>query len=182
MKSTSSKVARRYARALLSLCDERGDGEQVRGALERLVALLDAAPEAMPFLANPTVAEEARRRLLKTVAEQASVEGTARNLVELLLDKSRIGELERIAVEFTALLDARSGRAQAEVVSAVPLSPPAQERLRGLLQQMLNKDVILRTSVDAGLLGGMVVRVGNTVYDASVRNHLDRLRHAMVTE
>jgi len=182
MKTSSSKVARRYAKAMVSLCDSRGDGEAVRAALGRLEQVLDGAPEALMFLANPTVALDARKAVLKSLLDGAKIEGSARNLVSLLLDNGRIGELRQIATAFADMLDDRSGRVQVEVVSAVALADASIQRLRALLQRMLSREVMLRATVNPDLIGGLVVHVGNTVYDASVLNHLNRLRHRMVAQ
>lgn len=181
MKTTSAKVARRYAKALVSLCDERGDGEAVRSALVQLDAVLSQVPEALELLADPTRPLDQRKQLLAEVTARTQVQGTALDFVRLLLDKGRIGELPRIAQEFGEMLDARSGRVQAEVASATALAPAAQDRLASLLQRLLGKQVVLTTRVDPELIGGLVVRVGNTVYDASIANHLTRLRHQLVT-
>jgi F-type H+-transporting ATPase subunit delta len=163
MKTSSSKLARRYARALVTLCDERGDSEAVRASLRTLAQVWTETPGAQAYLANPTIALETRRQTLDKVLAAAKAEGTARSFVQVLLDKGRIAELPGIETEFAAMLDARTGRVQAEVVSATPMNPPSLDRLRELL-------------------GGMVVRVGHTVYDASARNHLNRLRHRLLAE
>ena len=182
MKTSSSKVARRYAKAMVSLCDQRGDGEAVRIALTRLGSVLQGAPDALIFLPNPTIPVAVRHTVLQSVLDGAKVEGTARNFISLLLDKGRISEVGHITDAFAAMLDERTGRIQAEVVSAVALGDAAVERLRALLGRMLSREVVLQAHVDPDLIGGLRVHVGNTVYDASVRNHLNRLRHRLVAE
>lgn len=182
MKQGSLKVARRYAKALISLCDERGDGEAVRAHLLAVCAALDAVPEAHALVANPTIPLDQRRAVLTAVMGACGVAGTAVNLLQLLLDKGRIQVLPAISAEFSALLDLRSGRTEAQVTSAVALSEDAKTRLQGLLVRLLGKQVVLQASVDDQLIGGLVVRVGNTVYDASVANHLARLRQALVSD
>lgn len=180
MKSGSAKVARRYAKAMLALTDECGDGQQVRRDLDGLAAVLAQAPDVAAFLADPTTAADARQAVLGKLLASCGVEGSARNLACLLLDKGRMTELPLIAQQFGALIDARSNRTEAQVTSAVALSADAAARLQATLRGLLGKDVTLVQTVDADLLGGMVVRVGNTVYDTSVRNHLNRLRHQML--
>ena len=180
MKAGSAKIARRYAKAMLSLTDERGDGAQVRRDLDQVAAVLTQTPDVAGFLADPTVPADARQTVLGKLLASCGVEGSARNLACLLLDKGRMTELPLIASQFAALMDARSNRAEAHVTSAVALSAEATARLQSTLRGLLGKDVTLVQAVDADLLGGMVVRVGNTVYDTSVRNHLNRLRHQML--
>lgn len=180
MKAGSAKIARRYAKAMLSLTDERGDGAQVRRDLDQVAAVLVHTPDVAAFLADPTVPAEARQSVLGKLLDSCGVEGGARNLANLLLDKGRMAELPMIASQFASMIDARSNRAEAHVTSAVALSTDAAARLQSTLRGLLGKDVALVQAVDADLLGGMVVRVGNTVYDTSVRNHLNRLRHQML--
>ena len=180
MKSTSSKVARRYARALALLCDERGDGATVAAALADLAKVLRAEPAALAFLADPTVPAETRRTAVVRALDGLGIAGTARAFVMVLADKRRIGDLPAIETAFAHLLDARTGRVHAHAKSAAPLGDAAVQRLKGVLERLLGKAVQLTTETDPDLLGGLVVRVGNTVYDASVRNHLNRLRHQLV--
>ncbi len=182
MKSSSSKVARRYAKALVLLCDERGDGAAVRSQLNSLVAVLAKTPDVLGFLANPTVALEARNKILCNLLDQISAAGSARNLALLLLDKGRIAEVAGIVGEFSAMLDQRTGRVQAELVSAVAVAEASQVRLQQLLARILGKDVVLSARVDSHLIGGLMIRVGNTVYDATIANHLHRLRLRLVTD
>ncbi len=176
MKSGSAKIARRYAKGLLLLCDERGDGETVRATLKQLDAVLQSQADALSFLTNPSQPNEIRKKVLIAALEALQANPTARDFAQLLLDKGRLDQLHGIVKEFDLLLDARSGRVQAQVRSAATLSAQATSRLQTTLRALLGKEVQLETAVDPSLLGGFVVEVGNTVYDASVRNQLNRLR------
>lgn len=180
--SGSAKIARRYAKALGLLCDERRDAEAVRQALQGVVDVLVAAPDAMAFLNNPTLALEQRAALLRQVLAGLKVEGTAQNFALLMLENGRIGALPRALAEFVAMQDARSGRAAGVLTSAVALTPATQKRIAAAIKRLLGKDVQLTAAVDPELLGGVVVRVGNTVWDSSVRNHLNRLHGQLVTD
>ncbi len=178
MSATGSNaaVARRYARALVELCDERSEQGPARAAVERLAAVFEAVPESVDHLANPTVRGADRRALLDELLKHAGVDGTVANFCRLLLDKGRFRAFAEISAAFVALLDERVGRIQAHVDSAVPLNDEVKQRLRAVLGKALGREVDLSTSVDADLIGGLRVRVGNTIYDTSVRNHLERLR------
>jgi F-type H+-transporting ATPase subunit delta len=181
-KSGSAKIARRYARALALLCDERGDAEAVRAALTQIVATLQAAPEALTFLTNPTLPLEPRTNLVATLLKELNVTGTAEAFTKLMLDNGRIGALAATLAEFAAIQDARSGRAEAQLTSAVPLDAAAVTRMAAAIKRLIGKEVHVTTAVDPELLGGVVVRVGNTVWDSSVRNHLNRLHATMVID
>jgi F-type H+-transporting ATPase subunit delta len=181
-KSGSAKIARRYARALALLCDERGDAETVRAALTQIVATLQATPEAVAFLTNSTLPLEPRAKLITTLLTELKVTGTAEAFTKLMLEKGRIGSLAATLAEFAAIQDARSGRAEAQLTSAVALDVAAVTRMAAAIKRLIGKEVHVTTAVDPELLGGVVVRVGNTVWDSSVRNHLNRLHAQLVTE
>lgn len=180
--SGSAKIARRYARALALLTDERGDAEAVRAALTQIVAVLAATPDATAFLTNPTLPQEPRAKLLATLLEALKVTGTAESFAKLMLDNGRIASLAATAAEFAAIQDARSGRADAQLTSAAPLDAAAIARVSAAIKRLIGKDVQVTASVDPELLGGVVVRVGNTVWDSSVRNHLNRLHAQLVSD
>jgi F-type H+-transporting ATPase subunit delta len=182
MSTVTHKVARRYAKALALLTDERGEGEVVRASLQRLRELFDAEPKALELLADPTVSLEARRGIVERALDGLQVDKTARAFVLVLLQNGRMAVFPPVERAFAALLDARSGRVRAQVTSAVALSDAAAVRLKGVVERMLGKQVELELAHDADLLGGLVVKVGNTVYDASVRNHLNKLRYQLVHE
>lgn len=178
--SGSAKIARRYARALAQLCDETGEGAAVTKHLQAVVDVLAATPEAEAFLTNPTIDVAPRRALLTSLLGQVQAGTTATHFALLMLDKGRMDTLSAAVAEFVALEDARSGRADGLVSSAVALDAAEQSRLAASLSRLVGKDVQLVATVDPELIGGLVVRVGNTVWDSSVRNHLNRLRHQLV--
>ncbi len=182
MKSASVRVARRYARAVAQLCEAANDGAQTRATLDAVVGAVQAVPDALPYLANPTVSLADRRKVIESVLSACNAQGTARNLVLLLLDKGRISALPAVSSEFNALLDLKTGRVEGSVTSAAPLGEAAIQRLQALLGKQIGKQVVLSSSVDADLIGGLVVRIGNTVYDASVANQLARLRQTLTAD
>ncbi len=182
MKTASVRVARRYARALALLTDEQNSGDAVRATLDSLVQALEGVPDALAFLANPTFDLVARQKVLVGLLDGCKATGTARNLVLLLLDKGRIAALPAVRDEFAALQDQRTGHVDGAVTSAVALPPTAVARLQAVLKRQLGKDVALTAAVDPALIGGLVVRVGNTIFDASIANQLARLHQQLVSD
>jgi F-type H+-transporting ATPase subunit delta len=174
-------VARRYARALLEIADSQGNHEQVTAELDRFCALLAAEPRLGRLFENPAIRSEDKRKVLDSaIAALALSTTTVRNLLRLCQDKGRLGAVPTIRDEVGRLVDARAGRARAEVVTAEPISEAALARLRVHLEHLLGQEVLLGTSTDPSLIGGVVVRVGNTVYDASVSNRIRRLRERLL--
>jgi F-type H+-transporting ATPase subunit delta len=182
MKTGSSKVARRYAKAMVQLCDQRGDGDAVRKDLKQVLGLLQVTPDAVALLASPVVALASRKAVLTSIADRLDVGQTARNLLYVMLENGRIGEVAGVAEQLELLLNARTGRVAGEVKTAVPLDEAGLGKIVASMRQRLGKEVDLAPSVDPEILGGVVVTIGNTVYDASVRNHLGRLRHRLTAQ
>jgi F-type H+-transporting ATPase subunit delta len=177
---SNSAVARRYAQALVDLCDERGDHQAVRSAFDNVAAICRDVPEVVPFLANPTVAEADRTKLLDELISRTKADGAVANFVRLLLERGRFAAIVDIHERFSELLDGRTGRVVAHVTSAAPLVDAKIAEIKKMLAGAQGRDVTLDHDVDTELIGGLVIRVGNTIYDGSVRNHLERLRERML--
>ncbi len=178
---SQSAVARRYAQALLEICDEQGNHDAIQAQFARLVELLGEGPEVGRFLANPTIAEADRVELLTSIIDKLELTGPVGNLSRLLLDRGRIDAIDAIHEHFSQILDGRTGRVQATVTTAAPMTDAARARVHAMLTKSYAKEVLLETAVDSELIGGLVIQVGNTVWDGSVRNHLERLRERMLS-
>jgi len=173
-------VSKRYARALLMLGDEHGRHEIFARDLDAFCQVLASEPSLARFFDNPAVLREDKLSTLNQIIAAASPDGLVSNFLKLALEKGRLTIVPDIRDEYVRQLDARSGRARADVSSATPLGAGAIERIRAHLVALLHKDVFVESSVDESLIGGLVVRVGNTVYDASVSNRIRRLRERLV--
>ena len=176
---SNTAVARRYAQALVDICDDSGKHKEIRGAFDRVAAVCREVPESVTFLSNPTIPEADRRKLLDTLLQQAKADGVVTNFVRLLLDRGRFAAIVDVHERFAELLDGRTGRVVAHITSATPLADAKVAEIQKMLAGSGGREVTLDHDVDASLIGGLVIRVGNTVYDGSVRNHLDRLRERM---
>ena len=184
-------IARRYAKALFSLADEKGQIEQWAKGLEVLRHLL-TWPELREAVSNPSMERERRRAIAKGLAVAVEVaspkllaaavlglEEDVRNLLLLLADRNRLAYLPAILDNYRALSDQRLGRVRAKVTSAVALGDDESRRIADNLARATKAQVILETAVDPSLLGGVVAQVGSLVYDGSVRAQLEELRRAM---
>jgi len=178
---SQTAVARRYAQALLEVCDEHKNHSAVQGQFDLLIALLTETPEAARFLANPTVTEAERQKLLASIIEQLKLSGPVANLSRLLLERGRFTAVEAIHSHFSEILAGRTGRVSAKVITAAPLGDAAKARVHAMLSKSYGKEVLLESDVDPELIGGLIIQIGNTVWDGSVRNHLDRLRERMLS-
>ncbi len=175
-------TARHYAQALVELAEEEGSYSRWG---ERLSLLLGLAQETDlgRALASPEYSTQQRRELARAVLAQ--VEGAdlmARNLLLLLITSRRTRMLPQIHAAYQDLVERREGRVSATVTTAVPLSPEQLERFGRELSQRAGREVKIASRVEGDLLGGAVVRVGDRVFDASLRTRLQQLRSRMLTE
>ena len=175
-------VARRYAKAMLDIGTEHGTAEELREQLDALAKLYQDSKPFRNALLNPSVKLEERRRVIKTMGQKIGLNAMLINFAQLLLDNDRFRVLPAIAEQYSAMVDARSGRVRARVTSAEPLDPVQQTRLKAALGKLTGKDVLLETEVDQAILGGVVTRIGTTIYDGSIRTQLETLRTSILDE
>jgi F-type H+-transporting ATPase subunit delta len=175
----TQSVARPYAQALLGLAR---DGDRIAdfGAqIEALVALLYGEPQMRNFLESPALEAGDKKRVLEA-ALRGQVDDLLVNFVCLLVDHRRVATLPAIAETYRDLADAAQSRARVRATTAVPLPDDLRDRLVALVEQKLKRECVLETEVQPDLLGGLVLTIGDKVYDGSVRSQLRRLRKEMM--
>ncbi len=174
-----STAARRYAEASFELATRDDSFDAWREGLEHAAALL-SDPRVAAVVDNPAIPLGERLDVVdKLVAER--VPGPVRNLARLLVQRGRIETLPAVAAEFKRLLDRRRGIVEAVVTSAAPLTADETVALRDKLAAMTGNQVDLSVRVDEALIGGLTVRIGDQLLDASVRGRLERLRTQLAT-
>jgi F-type H+-transporting ATPase subunit delta len=167
---------RRYAEAAFQLATRDGSIETWRRELEQAGAATDG--QLMDVLANPALPLDERLEAANRVF--ANLGQSVRNLIFLLVRRHRIEQLPRVVAEFIRLDDRRQGIVHANATSAAPLTDLEVKALTARLEQMTGGRIALETDVDAALLGGLIVRVGDRLIDGSVRGRLERLRNQLV--
>jgi len=172
-------IARRYAKALLSLAVEQGRIEQWSESLDALQAALQASRELRDVLSNPVYEKEQRRSVAKRLAQALKLEAEPANMLFLLADRNRLGHLSAIVDAFRTLADEKVGRLRARVVSAMPLDPAAVGSLSRRLAEATRAQVVVDRDVDESLLGGAVTQVGRFTYDGSLKTQLEILRRTL---
>ena len=164
-------IARRYARALFLLAEEQGALEQTGIELQQL-AELAAAPEMAALVGNPLLSAKARRTVAVSLAEQLALSGTMKSFVCLLADKHRLDQMVGIADAYRRMLDEVRMRVRAVIHTAVELEEAEGEKIVEVFERVTGKTVLATKEVDKELLGGVVVELGGTVYDGSLKTQL----------
>jgi F-type H+-transporting ATPase subunit delta len=176
--ATSTAAARRYAEAALELA--RRDGTLDAWLVEvNLAVELVGAKEAATVVDNPAIAWEVRRAII-TGLLGSRVGMPTRNLVLLLARRGRLSILPRVADELERLVDLEHGVVVADVTSAQPLEPAELAAIAERVAATSGARVEVHSAVDPALIGGLTVRVGDRLIDASVRGRLSRLRESLV--
>ena len=172
-------MARRYAAALADVVTSRGEAREVREELSGWDEMLRTNPQLLEVLRHPTIPQDQKRRVLDALIERARVRPTTANFLQVLLQNHRLADLGEIYRHFTQELDRRAGVVTAQVTTARPVPDAAQEALRAQLGQLTGRNVNLQFAVDEELIGGVVTRIGSTVYDGSVRSQLEQIKQRM---
>jgi F-type H+-transporting ATPase subunit delta len=172
----AGSIARRYARALLDIGVAQGNFEKLGDELDGLGAMYSGSRDLAEALTNPVFPQAKRRAVLEEVLGRAGVTAVTRNFVLLLLDRERLPYLPAIARELRVMVDERAGRVRVTLTSARPLPAGHVGDVQAALERATGKKVLLDKKEDAALLGGVVAKVGDVVYDGSVRTQLEQMR------
>jgi F-type H+-transporting ATPase subunit delta len=176
----SGSLARRYARAMLDVGLDKNTHEKLATEIDDLAAAYSASRDLQEALTNPVFPRPQRRTVLEAVLARIGASTETKNFALLLLDRERIPVLPGIARELRAMVDEKVGRVRATVTSARPLPADHVAKLQATLEQATGKKVLLEKQEDPSLLGGVVAKLGDTVYDGSVRSQLERMREQIL--
>jgi F-type H+-transporting ATPase subunit delta len=177
-----SAVGRRYAKALLDLAREQGQLDAVLEDVGSLSGAWKESPELREIVRNPVVPKPALKSAVDAVMEKLGVSKLVRNTVKLLADKGRLPQLEDVLRALEELAEAETGRVRVEVTSAKPLSDAYYTKLTEKLQRVTDRQVVLVKKQDPSLIGGVVTRVGDQVFDGSLSNRLSELRETLLAD
>jgi F-type H+-transporting ATPase subunit delta len=173
-------AARRYAKALFDLAIEQNALDRMTAEMRAVGETVAGSRELQLALSNPTVDPASRKAVMSQVVQRLGVSPTVRNAVLLITDHGRVGVLPQIAELLGNLADERAGKVRAEVTSAAPLTEAQYTRLTATLERLTGRKISLARKVDPTLIGGVVTRIGDKVYDGSVKTRLAELRNALL--
>ena len=169
-----------YARALLAVADEHGLQATFDGELKAVAELLGTGSPKI-FFESPKIPHSEKKQVLDR-AFAGKVSEQVLNLLKILVDRGRQDLLGQIVDSFSALYDEVLGRVHVTLGSAVPIDESARQRIVATLSAKLGKEIIDDAFVDESLLGGLTIRVGDTMVDGSVRTRLSKVRAEMVAQ
>jgi F-type H+-transporting ATPase subunit delta len=171
-----------YANALADVALAQGAAEPVTQQLIGFGALYAESAELRNFLSSPAVTKEAKHRVIEKLLARVGGSKIVRNFLLVVVDHQRTHVLPEMIAAFQEVIRQRQGITEAQVSSAVELSKAQRAEMEFTLERLTGKRVEAKFSLEPGLLGGAVVRVGDTVYDGSLRTRLNDLRARLASE
>lgn len=177
--SLGAGLAGRYATALYDLADEAKQLDAVAADLARLKAMIDDSEDLRRLIASPLVSRDQQAKSMDALVGEAGIGDLTRRFVRIVASNRRLFALRAIIAVFNRMLADRRGELTAEVTSARPLSPQQAEAVNAALRGAVGRKVSMDLKVDPRLLGGLKVKVGSRLVDASLASKLQRLQLAM---
>jgi F-type H+-transporting ATPase subunit delta len=171
-----------YANALADVALAQGPADRAVKQLGDFVGAFSESADLRNVLGSPAVPREAKHRVIEKITARMGADKIIRNFLYLIADHQRTHMLPEIFAAFQEAIRQRQGIAEAEIASAVELSAAQKKRFSQALERITGKKIEAKFVLDAKLLGGVVARVGDTIYDGSVRNSLNEMRARLAAE
>jgi F-type H+-transporting ATPase subunit delta len=176
----AQRVAHTYAEALLNAAQKQNQARETLEDFDALIGqVLHAKPELEKFLSSMAVGRDAKRAVLQS-AFSGRMSDLLTNFLLVVNDHDRLDLLRSIVAAYREEYERRTNHVRVIVRSAVPLADDQRERLKTELRSALSREPVLELKVDPDLLGGLVVRVGDQLFDGSVRSRIDSIRKQLI--
>jgi F-type H+-transporting ATPase subunit delta len=172
-------VAERYARALVEVVGPEGDYGRVSRDLGNFASAYKESSELREVLQSPVVTPEQKTKVIEAILARLDASSITTNFLRVLMRHYRINLLDEIRLSFQNLTDERLGILKMRVTSAAPLSGEQQEVLRERFGNLTKKTIEVEYEIDPTVLGGVLAQIKSTVYDGTIRGHLQRIREEM---
>jgi F-type H+-transporting ATPase subunit delta len=172
-------LSKRYATALVEIAQEQNALDKYAGDLDSLSKLVEESRDFREILMNPVFTRDDKKKIAGPVLKKMGADPMVINFVYLLIDRKRIDQLTGIGKAFRAKVDEIRGITRGQVISAEPLGAAGLDRVTGILAKVTGKQVIVTTKVDPSLIGGLVARVGDMVFDGTIRTQLNQLKESL---
>jgi len=173
----STRAAIRYAKAILDLANSKGVAEAVNNDMKSIASAIENNLELSTFIQNPTTKVEVKESALLEVF--ANVNGVTKGLFHLLFENKRFEILDAIAVEYSRVYDESNGIEIAKVTTAIPMDAALEAKVLAKIATLSDKKITIENIVDASIIGGFILRIGDQQYNASVANRLQVLKREL---
>ena len=172
-------VAATYAEALSEAAEAQSAVDQVRTELTEFSAAMAPGSELREALTSPEIEAAAKRTAVTELMEGAHP--VSLGLVQVLIDRGRIGEIDEVVAAYGRRVDTAEGRVVVTAITAIPLTPELRQQIQDKVRAQTGRDAEIEETVDPSIIGGLVLRVGDVVVDASLRTRLEEMRRSLET-
>jgi F-type H+-transporting ATPase subunit delta len=179
---TGTTIANRYARALADVIVERRETNEAVRELIDFERMMSEHPQLRDVFASPVIATERKRAVLDELLARIGPRQTTANFLRLLLDNSRLHDLDQMLNALSRELDTRMNIVSAEVTTAREIGQPEKAALQSQLKAATGKEVRLQFRTDPAIIGGVVTRIGSLVYDGSIKNQLAQMKKRLMSD
>ncbi len=169
-------IAKRYAKALVQLAEEKKTIEKTRADIAAFVAAVNEHPALQKLFASPVFTPENKKAVIRELAGKLGMQPSSQRFVEHLAETGRIRYVREVFEAFQEILAERTNRAMARLTTAVAIGPADLADIKKKLEVLTGKQVDIDAKVDAALIGGAKAQIGSTVYDGTIKNQLNKMR------
>ena len=173
-------IAKRYARALVELSEEKKTVDNTRADLAAFVGAVDAVPSMQKLFASPVFTPEDKKAVIKDLAGKLSMQPTTQRFLEYLAETGRIRYVKDVNEAFQEILTERQNRAAVRLTTAVAINSGDLADIKQKLEGLTGKQVDIDSRVDATLIGGAKAQIGSTIYDGTIKNQLNEMRNQLL--
>jgi F-type H+-transporting ATPase subunit delta len=174
------EICQNYAQALINIAGERDAVAEVGREIDAFSRLYRGNPDVGSLLASPRIRQAAKKDMIDGIGGALGLGKLCRNFLKLLVERKRIRFVNKICTEYRKIADERANRRTAYVRTAIPLDKEQQEKLRTILESVTGKMVKLEVEEDDSVIGGIVARVGDKLYDDSVKGELEAIEISLM--
>jgi F-type H+-transporting ATPase subunit delta len=172
-----TRAAIRYAKAILEIAGSKGVAQEVSEDMNSIASTINGNLELSTFIQNPTLKVEVKENALLEIF--ANTNAVTKSLFHLLFENKRFEILEAIALEYNNLFDEMNGVEVAKVTTAIPMDAVLEAKVSAKIATLSDKKITIENIVDASIIGGFILRIGDKQYNASVANRLQVLKREL---
>ena len=175
-------IALKYAKGLFTAAKELNKTKEFGEELNQIKDLLISMPEVLSALQNPIYPPDLKMGIIEEILKVMKVDPEIERFLKLLVERRRIQYIREIVIMYQELLDEELNIARGEVITAYPLSEEERKELEEVLKNYLKKEVILESKVDEGIIGGIKIRIGDLIFDGTLKTQLNKMKEIIKGE
>lgn len=173
------KIAKRYVGSLFAAAEKKADLDAMAKNIAELGAMISSSDDLAQFIASPLYSKDVQTATVEALAKKAKFKTPVVNFLKLLIENRRLNILPTIVAETESFLAQQSGVVPVSIATARQLTATDQKNIQTQIKAVLGKDVIMHSSVDESLIGGLVIQVESTLIDGSIKTKLDKLERQL---